>query len=270
MRAIIKKYLTNNRCYTSIKTIKPTKLILHSTGSANPDNTVYFNNWNKASSSVSVHGIIGLQGIWQTLPWDARGWHVGSGKKGSYNNNAIGIEICEPKGHKYLVGSTMIGYNVKNNEDYFNRVYTDAVELFAFLCKEYKLDPMKDILCHSEVHKLGYGSNHGDVMHWFPKHGKSMDTFRKDVKEEMKFSVETIPSPIAPDAKTGYVRVIVPELNVRKNLSWSENSVAQVVKKGEVFTLASDKIKVGDGYMYKLKSGLYITASEKYVEVFYK
>ncbi|MBR4870107.1 MAG: LysM peptidoglycan-binding domain-containing protein, partial [Oscillospiraceae bacterium] len=26
-------------------------------------------------------------------------------------------------------------------------------------------------------------SNHGDVMHWFPKHGKSMDTFRAAVKE---------------------------------------------------------------------------------------
>ena len=28
---------------------------------------------------------------------------------------------------------------------------------------------------------MGIASNHGDVMHWFPKHGKSMDTFRAEV-----------------------------------------------------------------------------------------
>ena len=39
-----------------------------------------------------------------------------------------------------------------------------------------------DIICHSEGYKKGIASNHGDVMHWFPRHGKSMDTFRADVK----------------------------------------------------------------------------------------
>ena len=29
-------------------------------------------------------------------------------------------------------------------------------------------------------------SNHGDVLHWFPKHGKSMDDFRAAVAAEMK------------------------------------------------------------------------------------
>ena len=37
------------------------------------------------------------------------------------------------------------------------------------------------MLCHSEACKLGLASNHADVMHWFPKHGKDMNTFRKDV-----------------------------------------------------------------------------------------
>ena len=39
-----------------------------------------------------------------------------------------------------------------------------------------------NIICHSEGYRKGIASNHGDVMHWFPKHGKSMDTFRADVK----------------------------------------------------------------------------------------
>ena len=42
----------------------------------------------------------------------------------------------------------------------------------------------KNIICHCEGYKQGIASNHGDVMHWFPKHGKSMDTFRLDVKAE--------------------------------------------------------------------------------------
>ena len=41
------------------------------------------------------------------------------------------------------------------------------------------------VICHSEGYKRGIASNHADVMHWFPKHGKSMDTFRSDVKAAM-------------------------------------------------------------------------------------
>ena len=55
------------------------------------------------------------------------------------------------------------------------------MELCVYLCKEYNLTE-KNIICHSEGHKLGIASNHADVMHWFPKHKKSMDTFRADVK----------------------------------------------------------------------------------------
>lgn len=40
----------------------------------------------------------------------------------------------------------------------------------------------RDIICHSEGHTLGIASNHGDVMHWFPRFEKSMDTFRAEVK----------------------------------------------------------------------------------------
>ena len=44
----------------------------------------------------------------------------------------------------------------------------------------------KDIICHSEDYQRGVASNHGDVMNWFPKHGKSMDTFRADVAAKLK------------------------------------------------------------------------------------
>lgn len=49
------------------------------------------------------------------------------------------------------------------------------------------------ILCHADSYKLGLGSNHGDVNHWFPKHGKSMATARADVAALLKAPVETPP-----------------------------------------------------------------------------
>ena len=62
------------------------------------------------------------------------------------------------------------------------------MELCAYLCTLYKLDPLTDgvLICHSEGHKRGIASNHADVLHWFPRHGKSMDAFRQDVAEELK------------------------------------------------------------------------------------
>ena len=56
-------------------------------------------------------------------------------------------------------------------------VYQEAVELTALLCREYGLDPLRDgvVLCHAEGHKRGVASNHGDVLHWWPKFGKTMD-----------------------------------------------------------------------------------------------
>ena len=41
------------------------------------------------------------------------------------------------------------------------------------------------ILCHADSYKLGLGSNHGDVYHWFNKYGKTMDDVRKDVAKIM-------------------------------------------------------------------------------------
>ena len=63
----------------------------------------------------------------------------------------------------------------------------NAVWLCAYLCKESGVDPLdkRVLLCHSEGHAQGIATNHADVMHWFPKEGKTMDDFRKAVKEAM-------------------------------------------------------------------------------------
>jgi len=177
-----KLILTNNACFKAGKTIIPKGIMVHSTGANNPwlkryvgpddgllGKNQYNNHWNQDKPDgrqVCVHGFIGKLAdgtiaTYQTLPWNHRGWHSGS----SANDTHIGFEICED-------GLT--------DTSYFNAVYMEAVELCAYLCKQYGLTE-KNIICHSEGYKLGIASNHSDVMHWFPKHGKSMDTFRADV-----------------------------------------------------------------------------------------
>jgi len=137
---------------------------------------------------VAVHAIVGAESVTQLLPWHWRGWHAGTGTSGqSANNTHISFECCEPAGHSYQ-GGTMIGYDAPANDGYFRAVYRNAVELAAYLCKMYKLDPLADgvLICHSEGYRRGVASNHADVMHWWPKHGKDMDTFRAEVAAAVK------------------------------------------------------------------------------------
>lgn len=85
--------------------------------------------------------------------------------------------------------------------------------------------------------------------------------------------VQAQPKPVVPvqlPEKKQYVKVLVDDLAVRKSPSWDKSAVAGRVRKNEVFTIAEGPVKVGGGSMYKLKSGLYITASEKYVSTYYK
>lgn len=85
--------------------------------------------------------------------------------------------------------------------------------------------------------------------------------------------VQAAPKPVAPvqlPKVKKYVRVLVDGLAVRKRASWDDSAVDHEVQANEVFTIAEGHINVGGGSMYKLKSGLYITAVEKYVSVYEK
>lgn len=181
-----KCYLTKNDCYKSGKKIKPVGVMVHSTGANNPNIKRYVqpddgilgqnnnnNHWNRAGVEKCVHAFIGKGKdgkiyTYQTLPFDYRGWHAG----GAANNTHISFEICEDN---------------LTDKTYFDCVYEEAVEFTAYLCKLYHLDPQKDgvVICHKEGYDRGIASGHTDVLHWFPKHGKSMNDFRDDVAKKM-------------------------------------------------------------------------------------
>ena len=197
---------TNSSCFKKTRTMKVRGILFHSTGSNNPNIKRYVqptdgvsdyskmikilgkntsrNDWNHVATSAGLNAWIGkladeTVAAVQTMPWNYRPWGCGSGKYGSCNDGWIQFEICED--------------NLKD-EEYFNKVYKEAVELTAYLCKLYDLDPngvvksahgvsIPVITCHADSHKLGFGSNHGDINHWFPKYGKSMKTVRDDVEK---------------------------------------------------------------------------------------
>ena len=181
--------LTKNECYITGRTMKPRGVMVHSTGANNPRVARYVpgdeeigrntggNHWNQprpGGRQVCVHAFVGKfaggkVGTVQTLPWTMRGWHCAGGA----NNTHIGFEICE---------------DGLDSPEYFQAVYQEAVELTAMLCQKYGLDPLADgvVICHQEGYRRGVASNHGDVLHWFPKFGKTMDAFRADVARVLK------------------------------------------------------------------------------------
>ena len=185
---IIESILTNNPCYKAGKTITVKGLMLHSVGCPQPSAKVFVKNWNKAEyDSACVHAFIdGNTGdVYQTLPWNHRGWHGG----GSSNNTHIGVEMCEPATIKYTSSANFVVNNETDAKTVATRTYKSAVELFAKLCKDFNLDPYADgvILSHSEGRAKGIASNHADPEHLWKqlKLPYTMDSFRTDVKKAM-------------------------------------------------------------------------------------
>ena len=200
--------LTQNECYKTEQTIVPKGVMVHSTGADNPNIRRYVqpvdstpdrdellellgvnangNDWNHTSREACVHAFIGRLAdggvaTAQTLPWNHRGWHAGVGAGGaSANDTHISFEICED-------GLT--------DRTYFEQVYREAVELTAMLCEKFALDPLADgvVICHQEGFRRGVASNHADVLHWFPKMGRSMDDFRADVAAKLAESPDPEP-----------------------------------------------------------------------------
>lgn len=201
---------TQSMCYNQTQQMVIKGVLWHSTGASNPNLSRYLqpsqirpkedsyarskwlsilgknkygNDWNHTYQKAGVNAWVGKLAdgtitTVQTLPWDFKPWGCGKGTKGSCNNGWIQIEICEDN---------------LNNRDYFDKVYKEACELTAYLCKTFNIVPkgtvlhngvkVPTILCHQDSYKLGLGSNHKDIYHWFSKYNKDMTSVRNDVKK---------------------------------------------------------------------------------------
>ena len=218
---------TNSDCYKKGDIIVPKGIMVHSTGANNPNLKRYVgpndgllgenankNYWNKSGLDVCVHAFIGKLAdgsiaTYQVLPFNYKAWHCGNGSKGksySANNTHISFEICED--------------NLTSSE-YFSKVYQEAVEFCVYLCKEFGFNPLEDgvIICHKEGNRRGVASNHGDVEHWFPKFGKTMDDFRQEVYTKLN---EEEDDNMTQEKFNEMMNNYLKELNTKEASDWGE------------------------------------------------
>ena len=212
---LIQCLMRQSTCYRGTTRGRPVGILWHDTGAGNPElrryvqpdddapdraellqllgRNAYGNDWNHEAVQAGLNAWIGrladgTVATVQTQPWDFRPWGCGGGSKGSCNGSAlvsdslfwIQFEICDD------------GYKDKT---YFETVYREAVELTAWLCREFDIDPngtvtyngvtVPTILCHGDSGKLGLGSGHTDVLDWFGRFGRTMADVRRDVAAEL-------------------------------------------------------------------------------------
>lgn len=268
----IQCFMTQSTCYKGTSKMTVKGVLWHSTGANNPNLKRYVQPDDNAANRAELLALIGKNAYnndfnhinrdaglncWigkladgsvatvQTMPWDFRPWGCGSGPKGSCNSGWIQFEICED-------GLT--------DGAYFSKVYQEAVEITAYLCQMFGIDPngtvtvngvkVPTILCHADSHKLGLGSNHGDVDHWFPKHGKSMATARADVAALLKASSGSGTAPKEEKPATGgtIYRVQCGAFSKKAN---ADALAAQLKAKG------FDTYMVTVDNLYKVQTGAY-------------
>ena len=228
--------MTQSTCYKGTTPMKVKGVLWHSTGANNPTLKRYVQPDDDATNKQELLDLIGVNiyqndmnhiyrtmgmNCWigkmadgtvstvQTLPWDWRPWGCGSGPKGSCNDGWIQFEICE---------------DALTSRQYFEDIYEEACQITAYLCNMFDIDPLRTvehngvkvptILCHKDSYDLGLGGNHGDIYHWFPKFGKTMEDARNDVAK------------LLPKKETPKVEVVVehPNLKVGDEIYLIENA----------------------------------------------
>lgn len=209
---------TQSTCYKGTKVFTPKGILYHSTGANNPYIKRYVqpsdndpnrekllkiiganknkNDWNHIQRNAGLNFWIGkladgTVAAVQTMPWNYRPWGGGSGNKGPLNDTHIQFEICE---------------DGLNDIAYFDAVYKEACEVSAYLCKKFNFDPMGTftfkgvqvpvIIDHVGSYKLGLGSGHADVQHWFSRYGKTMDDARRDIQAILVSDAIVVQTPV--------------------------------------------------------------------------
>lgn len=275
---IIKNYMTNSPLYKAKSTITPKGAFLHSVGCPQPKAAPFIKAMNKASASTGVTAFIQPDGtVYETLPiyfskkTAIKNWHAGKGKNGSSNSRWIGVEMTEPGTIKYTAGNSFRDLNPKKTKEHVAATYKYAVEYFAYLCEGFGWDPLKDgvILSHSEGHKRGYASNHGDVEHIWNKYGYTMNQFRKDVKAKMTANKKattnkttTKKSDSTKSVTKHYQIIETTGMNIREGAGTNTKKIGYYPF-GKCFTI--NKVSANGNWGY-IKNKGWINISTKYVK----
>ena len=189
-----------------------------------------------------------------STPIGIRGWNTG----------AICIEIygCFDKGHDkmteaqkkaviYLYGELCKRFNIPVNTTHI-RPHCWFTAGGTYLGK---YNPSRSAKTCPGTNFWGYGCSPDGFAHFIKDvknyvEGKKEEPKKEETKSTTKkFQIQTLD-----------------KLNVRKVADWNASAVT-TVKKGQILDVVAEvSPKNGSTKMYKLESGLYITASEKYVK----
>lgn len=198
-------YLSASNWYNNSGSFTPRGILLHDTSSDNvyihrydvpvqsdPNydslmqllgKNPYNNDWNHGGKDkdAGVNAFVGATADGKTVttvitaPYNKRPWGCGGGRFGSLNDTHFQWEICQDN---------------KKSVSYFADVYQESIELAAFLCKKWKIDPhgtfqykgytIPTICSHWDAFiigwngirvgkkgcKGGFGSWHTDIYDW--------------------------------------------------------------------------------------------------------
>ena len=214
---IVEAFVTQNPLYQQYTRIPVRKLVLHSVGCPQPSAAVFARQWQTAR--YFAHAVLQADGtVYQVVPWDCRLMHVGAA-----NAYSIGVEMTEPDCIRYTSGATFVCSNRARAAAQVTGTYSTAVELFAWLCAQFGLDPRSDIISHAEASAMGIGTDHADPEHLWRQLGMgyTMDGFRQDVYAEMHKNTDE-------EDEESMVRYN----NLEEVPSWAQDTVRELVDAG--------------------------------------
>ena len=139
-------------------------VVIHYVG--NPSTTAHANrNYFESLSSglentyASSHFIVGLEGeVIQCVPLTEIAY-----ASNTRNGDTVSIEVCHPD----------------ETGEFSPVTYDRTVELTAWLCREFRLDPSQDVIRHYDV-------TGKECPRYYVEHPEAWDAFRADVASEMK------------------------------------------------------------------------------------
>lgn len=245
------------------KRSKTTKIIWHFTGKAGVKAIDTINNWfSEITKGLIVNGKYQYASSHYLADLD--------GKLYSYIPENL-IAYTSNLANYYSIGVECA--TIGTDDHYTDEEYKSMVHLGAYLAQEHNLDPKKDFLTHTDI----VGKNYKICPRYFVEHPDKWNQFKLDCYNLMVGNI-TIDDIVnctngkgkvtIVQAKKLYLRVLK-TTNVHSEPNFNKSSICGKVEPGTSLTITKKVSRVGTD-MYLTKAGYYITASNKYIEVFTK
>lgn len=142
------------------------------------------------NQGLSIHGVIDDNGVLQTAEWTTKCAHCGNG-----NSVSIGFEQTEHSAIKWNTKTWVPSWDNSMNtavKVYHDKLYSNAVGLFATLAKQFNIPP-ENCISHKEIAGIYGGSDHSDpeslwdvFKNKFNDDKWTMTGFRNNIRETIK------------------------------------------------------------------------------------